>query len=131
MSPAICFCPTFMFIDEATIRIAAGGGGNGCVAFRREKSVPRGGPSGGDGGRGGDVVLVAEAGLRDLNALRYHPHVRARSGRRGGGANRTGGAGADATVRVPIGTQVFGEDGTLACDLAHPGAQVVIARGGR
>jgi GTP-binding protein len=120
-----------MFSDRATLHVEAGRGGDGCVAFRREKYVPRGGPSGGDGGRGGDVVIVAEPGLRDLNALRYHPHVRAESGRPGEGSNRTGASGDHARVRVPIGTQVFGDDGTLACDLAHPGAQVVIARGGR
>jgi GTPase len=120
-----------VFSDRATLHVEAGRGGDGSVAFRREKYVPRGGPSGGDGGRGGDVLLVADPGLRDLTALRYHPHVRAGNGRSGEGSNRTGAAGADARVRVPIGTQVFGDDGTLACDLAHPGAQVVIARGGR
>jgi GTP-binding protein len=120
-----------VFSDRATLHAEAGRGGDGCVAFRREKYVPRGGPSGGDGGRGGDILLLADPGLRDLTALRYHPHVRAGNGRAGEGSNRTGAAGADTRVRVPIGTQVFGDDGTLACDLAHPGAQVVIARGGR
>jgi GTP-binding protein len=101
------------------------------MAFRREKHVPKGGPSGGDGGPGGDVVFLADPDLRDLHALRFSPHVRAGDGRHGEGANRTGAAGEEAVVRVPVGTQVLGADGTLVCDLAHAGARVVIARGGR
>ena len=120
-----------MFSDRALIFVRAGRGGDGSVAFRREKFVPKGGPAGGDGGRGGDVVLVADPGRRDLTALRFRPHVRAESGRHGEGGNRTGASGDDVVVAVPVGTQVFEEDGTLVCDLAHPGARAVIARGGR
>jgi GTPase len=120
-----------LFSDRATIHVEAGRGGDGSIAFRREKYVPRGGPAGGDGGSGGDVVLVADPDLRDLTALRYNPHVRAKDGRAGEGSNRSGGHGAALEVPVPVGTQVFTDDGTLVCDLAHPGARVVIARGGR
>jgi GTP-binding protein len=120
-----------VFSDRVTIHVEAGRGGDGSLAFRREKFVPRGGPAGGDGGHGGDVVLVADPDLRDLTALRYAPHVRARSGAHGEGSQKTGGTGEDTIVRVPVGTQVFGEDEALACDLAHAGARVVIARGGR
>ncbi len=120
-----------MFSDRATIHVEAGRGGDGSIAFRREKFVPRGGPAGGDGGGGGDVVLYAEADLRDLTSLRYNPHVRATAGKAGEGSNKSGSHGPALDVPVPVGTQVFTEDGTLVCDLAHPGARVVIARGGR
>jgi GTP-binding protein len=120
-----------LFSDRATIHVEAGRGGDGSIAFRREKYVPRGGPAGGDGGSGGDVVLIADADLRDLTALRFNPHVRASQGRPGEGSNRSGSHGAALEVPVPVGTQVFTDDGTLVCDLAHPGARVVIARGGR
>jgi GTP-binding protein len=120
-----------LFSDRATIHVEAGRGGDGSIAFRREKYVPRGGPAGGDGGSGGDVVLVADPDLRDLTALRFNPHVRAKEGRPGEGSNRSGSHGAALEVPVPVGTQVFTDDGTLVCDLAHPGARVVIARGGR
>ncbi len=120
-----------MFSDRATVQVEAGRGGDGSMAFRREKYVPRGGPAGGDGGSGGDVVLVASESLRDLTALRFNPHVRAPAGRAGEGSSKTGANGPDLEVPVPVGTQVFTEDGTLVCDLAHPGARVVITRGGR
>ncbi len=120
-----------MFSDRATIHAAAGRGGDGSVAFRREKYVPRGGPSGGDGGNGGSVVLIADPGLRDLNAVRRHPHVRAADGRGGEGSNRTGATGEDTEVPVPVGTQVLDEEGILLVDLARPGARAVVAHGGR
>ena len=120
-----------MFSDRATIYVAAGRGGDGAVAFRREKFVPRGGPSGGDGGNGGSVVLVADSSLRDLTAVRHHPHLTAEDGRGGEGSNRTGAMGADLLVPVPVGTQVLDEEDTLLVDLAKAGATAVIAQGGR
>lgn len=120
-----------MFSDRATIHVAAGRGGDGAVAFRREKFVPKGGPSGGDGGDGGDVVLVAAEGQRDLMLLRRTPHLRAEDGGHGEGSNRTGARGADLEIVVPVGTQVLDSAGDLVCDLAVPQARAVIARGGR
>src|ERR1041385_5090746 len=96
-----------MFIDRAKIHVQGGDGGNGVTAFRREKFVPRGGPSGGDGGRGGDVVLVADASLNTLLHLRYNPQHVADRGSHGEGSNRSGHSGADLMVRVPVGTQIF------------------------
>ncbi|NWF85331.1 MAG: GTPase ObgE, partial [Bryobacteraceae bacterium] len=93
-----------MFVDEAVIRVKAGDGGNGCLAFRREKFVPRGGPSGGDGGRGGDVVMVASQHHNTLLHLRFNPEHTAQRGRHGEGSNRTGRRGEDAIVEVPVGT---------------------------
>jgi GTP-binding protein len=119
-----------VFSDRVTVHVEAGRGGDGSIAFRREKFVPRGGPSGGDGGRGGDVVLVADPERRDLSPLRYSPHVRATNGRHGEGSNRTGGRGDDVVVAVPVGTQVLTEDGALVADLAHAHARAVVARGG-
>ncbi len=119
-----------MFSDRVTVYVEGGRGGDGSIAFRREKYVPRGGPSGGDGGRGGDVVLVADRERRDLIALRYKPHISAGNGSHGEGSNRTGGRGEDALVVVPVGTQVLTPDGALVADLAHPAARAVIARGG-
>lgn len=120
-----------MFSDRATIYVAAGRGGDGAVAFRREKFVPRGGPSGGDGGDGGSVVLVADPSLRDLTAVRHHPHLTADDGHGGEGSNRTGATGVDLLVPVPVGTQVLDEEDMLIVDLAKPGATAVIAHGGR
>ena len=120
-----------MFSDRATIYVAAGRGGDGAVAFRREKFVPRGGPSGGDGGDGGSVVLVADASLRDLTAVRHHPHLTADDGHGGEGSNRTGAMGVDLIVPVPVGTQVLDEEDMLIVDLARPGATAIIAHGGR
>ena len=121
-----------MFIDRTRIHVQGGDGGNGVTAFRREKFVPRGGPSGGDGGRGGDVFLVADSSLNTLLHLRYNPRHIAERGSHGEGSNRSGRAGADREVRVPLGTQIFDADtGELLYDLDHEGARWLAARGGR
>jgi GTP-binding protein len=121
-----------LFIDRTKIRVRGGHGGNGVMAFRREKFVPRGGPSGGDGGRGGDVWLVADSGVNTLLHLRYNPEHTAERGRHGEGSNRSGREGEDVFVRVPVGTQVFdGETGEFYCDLAEEGQRWLAARGGR
>jgi len=121
-----------MFIDRAKIHIQGGNGGNGVTAFRREKFVPRGGPSGGDGGRGGDVILVADASFNTLLHLRYNPRHIAERGLHGEGSNRSGHTGADRIVNVPVGTQIFdSETGELFADLDHDGARWLAARGGR
>jgi GTP-binding protein len=123
------------FIDEAVIEVVAGSGGNGCVSFRREKFVPRGGPDGGSGGRGGDVVLVADRGLSTLLDQKLRPLARADSGAHGMGNQRDGRAGADVELRVPVGTVVrdadAGEDAPPLADLVVHGRRVVVARGGR
>ena len=119
-----------MFNDRARIPVQAGRGGDGSLHFRREKHVPKGGPDGGDGGPGGDVVLVADADLRDLSAFRARRWFRAENGGPGRGALKHGAAGETIDVRVPVGTQVFDEDGQLIADLASPSARVVAARGG-
>src|SRR5262245_64551288 len=98
------------FIDEAVVSVAAGAGGDGCVAWRREKFVPRGGPAGGDGGKGGDVVFVADPSLATLRDQKFQPEVRAGAGGAGGGGQRAGADGADALVRVPVGTVVLDAD---------------------
>jgi GTP-binding protein len=118
-----------MFHDRARIQIQAGRGGDGGLSFRREKFVPRGGPDGGDGGRGGDVVLVADVGFRDLSALRSKRVFRAARGEPGRGSGKHGADGADVEIRLPVGTQVL-EDGVVVADLVAPGARVVVARGG-
>jgi GTP-binding protein len=121
-----------MFIDRAKIHVQGGDGGNGVTAFRREKFVPRGGPSGGDGGRGGDVILVADASLNTLLHLRYNPRHIADRGLHGEGSNRSGREGEDLTVHVPVGTQIFdAETGELLHDLSRDGDQWLAARGGR
>jgi len=121
-----------MFIDRTRIRVQGGNGGNGVTAFRREKFVPRGGPSGGDGGRGGDVWLVADASLNTLLHLRYNPEHIAGRGMHGEGSNRSGRDGKDEQVRVPVGTQIFDTlTGEMICDLAEDGARRLAARGGR
>lgn len=120
-----------MFQDRARIRVKAGRGGDGGLSFRREKHVPRGGPDGGDGGRGGDVVLVADADLRDLSAFHARTVFDARRGGNGRGTRKHGADGDDVVLAVPVGTQVTdAADGTLVADLAHGGARVVVARGG-
>jgi GTP-binding protein len=119
-----------MFNDRARIRVQAGRGGDGSLHFRREKHVPKGGPDGGDGGPGGDVVLIADAGLRDLSAFRARRSFRAGNGEPGRGALKHGASGETAAVLVPVGTQVFDEDEQLIADLASPSARVVVARGG-
>ena len=121
-----------MFIDRTKIRIQGGHGGNGVTAFRREKFVPRGGPSGGDGGRGGDVWLVADPSLNTLLHLRYNPEHIAGRGMHGEGSNRSGREGADAIVRVPVGTQVFDpRTSELLCDLNQESQRWLAAKGGR
>src|SRR4051794_25691041 len=120
-----------MFNDRARIRVQAGKGGDGGLSFRREKYVPKGGPDGGDGGRGGDVVLVADPSLRDLSSLRRRRLIKAGRGENGRGARKHGANGADNELRVPVGTQVLSDDGDVIADLAHPDARVVIAKGGQ
>ena len=119
-----------MFHDRARIHVQAGRGGDGGLSFRREKHVPKGGPDGGDGGPGGDVVLVADADLRDLSSFRPNQQIEAGRGGSGRGALKHGASGEHAELRVPIGTQVLDESENLLADLAHPGARIVIARGG-
>ncbi len=119
-----------MFHDKTHIHVAAGRGGDGALSFRREKFVPKGGPDGGDGGPGGDVVLRADPDLRDLSKIRPNMKVKAGRGGNGRGALKQGAAGEDVELRVPVGTQVFDEEGRLTADLAHSGARVVVARGG-
>jgi GTP-binding protein len=121
-----------MFIDLARIHIKAGDGGNGCVAFRREKFVPKGGPSGGDGGRGGDVVLVADPDLNTLLPFRYRRRFAAGRGGHGEGSSRSGRSGEDRAISVPVGTTVYdGASGTQLADLTVPGQRLTVARGGR
>ena len=121
-----------MFIDEARIRVKAGDGGNGCMAFRREKFVPRGGPSGGDGGHGGDVVMESSERHNTLVHFRFNPEHKADRGRHGEGSNCTGSDGEDIVLKVPVGTALFDEEtGELVHDFQRPDERVVIARGGR
>jgi GTP-binding protein len=121
-----------LFIDRTKIRVQGGHGGNGVTAFRREKFVPRGGPSGGDGGRGGDVWMVADESLNTLLHLRYNPEHKAERGRHGEGSNRYGHAGADTEVRVPVGTQVYDAvTNELLYDFTRDGERWQAARGGR
>ncbi|MBX6770977.1 MAG: GTPase ObgE [Chloroflexi bacterium] len=120
-----------MFLDEATIWVKAGDGGRGAVSFRREKYVPRGGPDGGDGGRGGSVILLADPSKSTLLDFRYRRHFRAERGGNGEGGRRHGKAGEDLIIPVPPGTLVRGLDGELIADLDAPGKQVVVALGGR
>jgi len=120
------------FIDTCDLRVQAGNGGNGAVAFRREKYVPFGGPSGGDGGRGGNVVFVADLGLSTLMDLRYAHTLRAENGENGQGADCYGKGADDLRVKVPVGTQVFDHDtGVLIVDITQEGQEVIVAKGGR
>src|SRR6059058_1705626 len=119
-----------MFNDRARIHVQAGRGGDGSLHFRREKHVPKGGPDGGDGGSGGDVVLVADPDLRDLSAFRARRRIQAGNGEPGRGALKHGASGETIEVRVPVGTQVLDEDAQLIADLASSSARVVAARGG-
>jgi GTP-binding protein len=119
------------FLDQARIYIRSGDGGAGCVSFRREKFLEFGGPDGGDGGRGGDVVVECVAGLNTLIDYRYRQHFKAKTGMHGMGKNRAGGKGADAILQVPVGTQVYDEDTEdLIADLTEVGQRICIARGG-
>ena len=117
------------FVDHARIHVEGGAGGNGAVSFRREAHVPRGGPDGGNGGRGGRVLMVAEEGIEDLGRYRYDIHHKAQRGEHGGGRNRHGGAGADLRLPVPPGTRVS-RDGNVIATLDEDGAQIQLARGG-
>ena len=123
------------FIDETILTAIGGDGGDGIVAFRREKFIPRGGPNGGDGGRGGNVVLVADRSLATLWDQKYRPKLKAGDGASGGGNDRTGAGGEDSVSRVPVGTAVYELDpnaaDTLLADLVEDGQRVVVARGGR
>ncbi len=119
------------FLDQAKVYIRSGDGGAGSVSFRREKFIEFGGPDGGDGGRGGDVWVEAVDGLNTLIDYRYQQHFKAQTGMHGMGRNRTGGKGADVTLKVPVGTQVYEEDNeTLICDLTGIGQRVQLAKGG-
>lgn len=120
------------FVDEATIRVQAGNGGHGCLSFRREKYVERGGPDGGDGGDGGSVYLVAEPSLNTLADFRVARKFRAETGQGGAGRNKTGRSGDDLDVQIPCGTVVHDVDtGELICDLTEPGQRQKVAEGGR
>src|ERR1700692_1190634 len=120
-----------MFIDEVKILVKAGDGGNGCLAFRREKYVPRGGPSGGDGGHGSDVVLVASPHHNTLLHFRFNPEHKAERGRHGEGSNRTGRDGASIDVATPVGTVVYDyQTGELLHDFTEAGDRFVVAKGG-
>jgi GTPase len=121
-----------MFIDEARIRIKAGDGGNGCMAFRREKFVPKGGPSGGDGGHGGDVVMSSSLSHNTLVHFRFNPEHKAQRGGHGLGSNCSGYAGEHTTLKVPVGTLLYDDEtGELIHDFAHPNETIVVAKGGR
>ena len=123
-----------MFVDEVDIHVTAGAGGKGCLSFRREKYVPRGGPDGGDGGHGGSVFVTAIATKNTLVDFRYHPDFKAQRGQHGQGANRTGHTAEDLDITVPIGTLVYEKDGDgtrLIADLAEEGQRVCVAKGGR
>ena len=119
------------FIDEATIRVQAGKGGNGCLSFRREKYIPKGGPDGGNGGEGGSVLLIADDALNTLIDFRYQPSFKAQSGDAGSGQNKTGSAGEDCVVRVPIGTTVINEETQeILGDLDDKESTLLVAKGG-
>jgi GTPase len=121
-----------MFVDEAKIRVQAGDGGNGCLAFRREKFVPRGGPSGGDGGRGGDVIMESSERHNTLVHFRFNPEYKAERGRHGEGSNKTGREGANVVLKVPVGTIVYDEvTGERVHDFSRADERIVVARGGR
>ncbi len=121
-----------MFIDEAKIRVKAGDGGNGCLAFRREKFVPRGGPSGGDGGKGGDIIMESSERHNTLVHFRFNPEYKAQRGRHGEGSNRTGREGVDITLKVPVGTILYDADtGEKVHDFSRPDERIVVAQGGR
>jgi GTP-binding protein len=120
-----------LFIDRATIFVRAGKGGNGAVSFRREKYIPKGGPDGGDGGKGGDVILVGDPSYDTLLHLTHHPHYRAKDGGRGMGRSMHGGDGADLIIPVPPGTVVADRDsGQVLADISQPGQRLIVARGG-
>lgn len=119
-----------MFIDQALIKVEAGRGGNGCLSFRREWGVPRGGPDGGNGGRGGDVFMVTDLGLSTLLDFRYRRLFRAGRGAHGQGKGKDGRSGSSLVIRVPCGTAMF-EGDRLRADLVQPGQRVLVAKGGK
>ncbi len=120
------------FIDEARIQIAAGNGGNGCISFRREKFVPKGGPDGGNGGRGGDIVVRADRQLNTLLDFRYHRHYHAERGEHGRGKNQEGRSGEDLVLRVPCGTVIRdAQTDEVVADLTRDGEEVIVAKGGK
>jgi len=119
------------FVDRVTLHVAAGDGGDGCASVHREKFKPLGGPDGGNGGRGGDVILVVDPGQSTLLEYHFHPHQRATAGKPGQGSHRSGADGADLVLPVPEGTVVTAPDGTVVTDLMGAGTRVVIAQGGR
>jgi GTP-binding protein len=119
------------FLDEAKVYVRSGDGGNGCIAFRREKFIEFGGPSGGDGGKGGDVVIEAVDGLNTLIDYRYQQHFKAKSGGNGMGKDMHGANGKDVVLKIPVGTQVYEEDGeTLLADLTRAGERITLMKGG-
>ena len=121
-----------MLVDSVRVTVRAGDGGNGCVSFRREKFVPRGGPDGGDGGRGGSVILRVDDGLNTLLYLHHRRLVRAERGQHGKGSNKTGAGGRDVVLKVPPGTVVrVAEDPKILGDLVDEGQEMIVARGGR
>src|SRR4051812_18040878 len=121
-----------MFVDEVTILVKAGDGGNGCMAFRREKFVPRGGPSGGDGGKGGDIVIESSERHNTLMHFRFNPEYKAPHAGHGEGSNRKGRDGEDIVLRVPVGCIVFDADsGEKLVDFAKPDERFIVAAGGR
>src|SRR5205823_14876471 len=122
---------TMKFLDQAKIYLRSGDGGAGCVGFRREKFIEFGGPDGGDGGRGGDIVVEAMANLNTLIDYRYQQHFKAERGHHGMGKNRSGGAGQSIVLKLPVGTQILDEDkATVIADLTRPGQRIVLLRGG-
>ncbi len=121
-----------MFIDEVVIKVIAGSGGNGCTSFRHEKYVEMGGPDGGNGGHGSDVIFVADSGLRTLIDLRYNKNIKGQNGGNGGSMDKTGFSAENTIIKVPVGTSIKDEDtGLIICDLTKPGQQCVVAKGGR
>lgn len=120
-----------MFVDHAKIHLQAGDGGDGCVSFRREKYVPRGGPDGGDGGRGGDIYLLADPAMTTLLDFRYKSNFKTKRGQHGGGNQRTGRDAEDLVLNVPLGTVVSTDEGETIADLTQPGQKVMVAKGGR
>ena len=121
-----------MFIDEARIRVKAGDGGNGCMAFRREKFVPQGGPSGGDGGHGGDILMTSSLSHNTLIHFRFNPEHKSKRGEHGMGSNCSGESGGPTILKVPVGTVLYDDDtGELIHDFTHAGEEIVIAKGGR
>ena len=120
------------FVDETRLHVVGGDGGNGCVAFRREKFVPHGGPAGGDGGHGGSVLLVGDEGMNTLYHLRFRSRYAAKRGRHGEGSNRTGRSGEDLTINVPLGTEIYdAETNEMVGEIVRHGESVVVAEGGR